>query len=454
MLNRNSLLRALIVGAAITSTSHAFAGAFGLREQSASGQGLSFAGAASGGAGLGSMFWNPATMTDFKGIQASAAATFIVPYAKLTNITGSGAGYAAVNALGGTSVSGDEGMDAFLPAGYLSWQINDQLWAGLSVNAPFGLTTKPDSNWSGRSYNSTTSLRTMTFSPTLAYKIDDAFSVAAGISYMTLNARYSSAVPALANPANWGVLGIDGSGSAWGFTLGATFKPTNTTEIGIGYRSEMRVDLKGDFFGGAAAGNAAFNVPVQANLPLPQTVNLGVKQIVNDQWTVLAGLEWTNWSVLKSPAVIQRNTGTNHPLFATGLPFNYQDGWYASLGAEYKWNPELTLRAGLGYEWSPVKDSERSVRLPDNDRLWTSLGFGYKLTEQLNIDFGYTHIFPKSTKVNINAANSNFKATYGAFFSNLVADADTRIDIVSLGLTYRFDTPAKPANLPAKVVKK
>jgi long-chain fatty acid transport protein len=464
MFNKMMMLRALLIGTAITTSGHAFAGAFGLREQSATGQGLAFAGAAAGGAGLGSMFWNPAAMTDFNGIQVSASSTFIVPYAKLTTASGSAPGYAAINALGGTSSSGDEAMDAYLPAGYMSWQINDQLWAGLSVNAPYGLSTKPDSSWSGRTYNSTTSLRTITVTPTLAYKFNDQFSVAAGISYMSLNARYTSAAPALANPANWGVLGIDGSGSAWGYTLGATFKPTNTTEIGIGYRSEMRVDLKGDFFGGAAAAagagltaaqaTALFDVPIQANLPLPQTVNLGIKQIVNAQWTVLAGLEWTNWSVLKSPAVLKQSNGANHALFANGLPFNYQDGLYASLGAEYQWNPNLTLRGGLGYEWSPVKDSERSVRLPDNDRLWTSLGFGYKLNEQLNLDFGYTHIFPKSTKVTINSANSNYKASYGANFGTLLTDADTRIDIVSLGLTYKFDTPAKAANLPGKKVVK
>ena len=454
---------ALLAGAYVSCIQPSFAGAFGLREQSAAGQGLSFAGAAASGAGLGSMFWNPATMTDYKGVQASASGSLILPYAKLSNITGTGPGYTAVSALGASSNSGNESVDAFVPAGYFSWQINDNIWAGLSVNAPFGLATKPDSSWSGRGYNSTTSLRSVDITPTIAYRFNDSFSVAAGISYMSLNARYTSAAPAAANPANWGVLGIDGSGSAWGYTLGATFKPTSSTEIGIGYRSEMRVDLKGDFFGGAAAASGAgvtpaiatalFDVPIQANLPLPQTVNLGVKQVINSQWTVLAGLEWTNWSVLKSPAVLKQSNGATHALFATGLPFNYQDGWYASLGAEYKWDPSLTLRAGLGYEWSPIKDSDRSARLPDNDRLWTSLGFAYQLTSQLNVDFGYTHIFPKSTKVNLVSGNSNYKASYGALFGNLVADADTKIDIVSLGLTYRFDTPAKPTNLPGKIVK-
>ena len=304
-------------------------------------------------------------------------------------------------------------------------------------------------------------MRTLNITPTVAYKFNDAFSVAAGVSYMSLNARYTGAIPVVsagptvANPTTWPVLGMDGSGSAWGFTLGATFKPTTSTEIGLGYRSRMDVDLNGDFQAGGAY--SALATPVKASLPLPQSVNLGIKQIINPQWTILAGLEWTNWSVLKSPTVINKNTGGVHGAFPTGIPFNYQDGWYASLGAEYNWSPNLTLRGGLGYEWSPVKDSERSVRLPDNDRLWTSLGLGYKLNDQLNLDFGYTHIFPKSTKVTINSANANYKLSgnvgFDALFSNLNANADTHIDIISLGLTYRFDTPAKPAALPGKIVK-
>ena len=146
---------------------------------------------------------------------------------------------------------------------------------------------------------------------------------------------------------------------------------------------------------------------------------------------------------------------TNNPHLALpSIPFYYKDGWYASLGAEYKWNPDLTLRGGLGYEWSPIKDSERSARLPDNDRVWTSLGFGYKITQQLNFDVGYTHIFPKSTKITINSANHNYSLSLAAgHLGNLIANADTHIDIISLGLTYRFDTPVKPTNLPGKIVK-
>jgi long-chain fatty acid transport protein len=424
------------------------AGAFALREQSATGQGLSFAGAAAGGAGLGSMFWNPATITDFQGINASFTANLIAPYAKLTtDKTQSGATYSALPVS-----SGNEGLSAFVPAGYFSWQINSNVWAGMSINAPYGLATKPDATWGGRGYNSSTRVSSMMVTPTLAYRVNDMLSVAAGISYMTFKARYTSGSPTLAtltNPPAWGIAGMMGDGDAWGYTLGATLKPMQGTEIGLSYRSEMRVGLNGDFF----SGTAILNHPVSTTVPLPQSINLGLKQVINPQWTLLAGLEWTNWSVLKAPIITDKVTNATH-LALGSIPFYYKDGWFASLGAEYKLSPALTLRAGAAYEWSPIKDAERSARLPDNDRLWTSLGFGYQLTQQLNIDFGYTHIFPKSTKITINSTNHNYSSQLAtAGLGNLVANADTHIDILSLGLTYRFDTPAPAAPLPNKVKK-
>ena len=56
------------VGAvAATTMTAAQAGGFALREQSAIGQGSSFAGVAAGGGNLSSMYWNPATLTQTSG---------------------------------------------------------------------------------------------------------------------------------------------------------------------------------------------------------------------------------------------------------------------------------------------------------------------------------------------------------------------------------------------------
>ena len=77
------LLTTVSLAALGAASSGAHAGAFGLREQSATAQGLSFAGAASGSGGLASMFWNPATITMAPGWQSEFDASVIIPEIKI-----------------------------------------------------------------------------------------------------------------------------------------------------------------------------------------------------------------------------------------------------------------------------------------------------------------------------------------------------------------------------------
>ena len=169
------------------AASEAQAGAFGLREQSATGQGLSFAGAAAGGAGLGSMFWNPASMTNYKGIQVEGSMSGIFPFAKLTTDS--------TSALSAGRTSGDIAQDVALPATYGTWQIGKDVWLGLSVNAPFGLATKYDPSWgTGRLYGTTSRANSMEITPSLAYQINDQLSVGVGVRIMTFKAIYKSYV--------------------------------------------------------------------------------------------------------------------------------------------------------------------------------------------------------------------------------------------------------------------
>ena len=187
----------------MAATSAAQAGAFALREQSAAGQGLSFAGAAAGGAGLASMFWNPATLTGNKGIQTSVGLTGIIPYINLTNVSGTGAGYAAFN---GKSTSGDMAQDAIVPNSYLSWQFDQNIWLGLSVNAPYGSATKPDSSYVGRTYGSTSRASSKEVTASIAYKFNEMISVAAGVRYLDLKARYTTGAPTGLNATDWAIL--------------------------------------------------------------------------------------------------------------------------------------------------------------------------------------------------------------------------------------------------------
>lgn len=428
----------------LAGISAAHAGAFGLREQSAVGQGSSFAGAAAGAAGLGSMFWNPATITNFKGGQVELVGSGIFPSATMTTQAGSSAFYRNPAF---TQSSGDIGQDAFLPAGYASYQINNQWWIGVSMNTPFGLTTKANVNWPGRTYGATTRVLSTNLTPTIGYKINDMFSVAAGLQIMHFKTKYTSAIASAGvAPANWPVVGLQGDSWGVGYTLGATIKPMDGTEIGIGFRSAVQENLSGALQG---LGNSA----IKSTVMLPESINVGLRQRVTNDFTALVGFEWTNWSRLKQPAVINQQTGRNAAI--PYIPLHYNDGWYVSLGGEYRINPAWLVRAGIGYENSPIDMENRSLRLPDANRWWFSVGAGYQYSETLFFDIGYTYILPLNGNVAMNSSNSGYSSTLGAAgIGNLYTDTSANVNIVSASVRWIWDNPKQtiPAALP-KVTK-
>jgi long-chain fatty acid transport protein len=430
------LLACCGVGALLGATVSANAGGFAVREQSAYGQGSSFAGIAAGGA-LSSMFWNPATMTQVPGIQFEAGAAGIIPYASHT--VGAGSSLAAFGS------AGDSADDALVPNFYASWQINPQLWLGLSFNAPFGLSVSFPEPWAGRGFAANTSLKTYNAAPSIAFKINDWISVGAGVQIQYAKADLSTGLGATPGA----LLNIAGDGWAYGLTAGVTITPTPTTTIGIGYRSALNQKIDGSLTLPAGAPfNPPFSTPgsVNTTLNLPDVVSVGLRQRIGAQLTLLGSVEWANWSRIGTSNVLQSNGSPALVLSGFGggpvsLPFQYSDGWFYSIGAEYQWNERLMLRAGIGFETSPITDQVRTPRLPDNDRTWLSAGLSYKLTNKLTFDAAYSHLFVKDTSIAINATSGNpwFNPAAPIAYNGTV---DAHVDIISVGLKYRFDDPA------------
>ena len=119
-------------------------------------------------------------------------------------------------------------------------------------------------------------------------------------------------------------------------------------------------------------------------------------------------VEWSNWSRIGTVNVNQLNGGC--PRWSSTpvtIPFQYDDGWFFSAGAEYRWTERLTVRGGIGYELSPISDRVRTTGLPDNDKFWASIGASWKVAPFARIDLAYTHLFVKDTNVNITAASGN-----------------------------------------------
>ena len=423
--------------AVLASVSGARAGAFALHEQSTVGLSLAYAGVAAGSGGLSSMFWNPATLTDNPGIQTQSNYSGIIPYAKTTPLSPGTS--ATLLGLGGTRDSGNILQSAVVPASYASYQFNDQIFLGLGVNAPFGLASKNPTNWSGQIYGQTSRVFTTDVQPTIAYKINDIISIGVGLQVEYFKTRLTSAVSPLPTATSFD---LNGDSIGVGFTVGATIKPFVGTEVGIGYRSQVKEDLTGTLTGFPLLPGT---VKIKSNITLPDQINIGLRQQVTDRFIANFGAEWSHWSVFNQfPVVI-----TSAPLAGISplaLGFKYKDGYMLSVGGEYLWDAFWTFRAGFAYEKSPITDSVRATRLPDNDRYWATIGASYKWSDKLTLNASYAHVFSASTKINIVPGNPAFIPTAPFTFAGNV---DARTDIISAGMTYRWDDPKVVAsNLP------
>lgn len=376
-----------IATAMLFMTTSVFAGGFAVREQSTIGQGTSFAGVAAGSGGLSSLFWNPAISSEYNqyGFISDSSNSLIAPYSK--------------SSLG----SGNIGTLAIAPASYASYGVTDQLTIAASMNAPLGLTTDARDGWVGDPLGDKSAITTYNFNPSLSYKVNDMISIGVGaqVEYMgvKLNAR--------AAPSGAQLYSLKGDDIGFGFTAGMLFQPTDTTDIGIGFRSSVKHGLKGDAVIGLA------NPDITAQFNTPEMVTVGIRQQVYDQLTLMAGVEWANWSRFKELNI--KSGGASLMV----SPYKWKDSWFVSAGVEYAYNDALTLRSGVAYEKSPVPDATRTVRVPDNDRYWLSLGASYKISDSMVANLAYSHVFMKDGDVKVPA--TTFKQ---------------HLDIVSIGLTH------------------
>jgi len=429
---------------AIAST-QASAGGFAVHEQSVYGQGTSFAGIAAGGA-LSSMYWNPATMTQFpgKGLEVGASALF--PFASNTPLP------APAPTLFGTPFGGgtlDIANDALVPNGYFTYQFGPNLWLGMSLNSPFGLSQAFPDVWAGRDYAANSSkLVTYNAAPSLAYRFNDWISVGIGaqIQYAkaTLNRGVTIPIPGVLVPI-FADSTLHGDGWAYGLTAGVTLTPTPTTTIGIGYRSALNQDIGGNVAITGTSPVPPFLSGTNTTINLPDTVSLGVRQRVTPQLTLLGTAEWTNWSRIGTASLLQPSGA---PLVINGspvtLPFQYKDGWFFALGGEYQWSDRLTVRAGAAYEISPIDDRVRTPLIPDNNRVWASIGASWQVFRGFSFDLAYSHIWVQDPSINITAVSGN------PWFdgANYIGTGNAHADVFSLAMVYRWGAPE-----PAPVVK-
>ena len=436
--------RAGILGTAVLCglsvlASEARAGGFGVHEQSTTYLGTAFAGSAAGG-DISSTYWNPAAAGTLAGCNMASSYSLILGRADETADGGLFA-TGTIGAPGLSPTSTDVGSDVLVPASYLTCQLSDKLYAGLALNSPFGLLTKPDDQtWAGSPIAITSKVFSVNVNPMLAYKLTPALTLGVGlqVEYFWLRLTRGS-FSSLLGPLS-GARSYEADDWGVGATAGLLWQPLPGTSIGVGYRSAVGIDATGTYSRGAGLTTGpAVRTQAEAGLTLPEQVTFSFRQAVAPQWAILGTVEWHNWSRLGDVAAV--GSGCGPAGVCEVLNLNFRDGWFFALGVEYAYSPALLLRGGVAYEISPIEDDTRSILLPDSNRVFLTAGASYKYSEQIILDFAYAHIFFEDAPFCIASpatGSSHCNAGTPAAAILLRGSADSDVDIVSVGLRYKF----------------
>ena len=399
-----------------------FASGFALIEQSASGQGLSYAGAAVNAEDASVMWFNPAGLSEIKGSQFIVGMHAISPSAAFTNNGSSSPGV----------VDGDNDNGATLgvvPNLYWKGQYEGHD-LGLGINVPFGQHISYDPNWIGRYHATETNLKTVNLNSAVSKVVNDQLIFGFGLNAQYVGLEMQNKIDnTIGLGTGDGNAKLTANSWAYGYNLGLLFKPTDATDLGVSYRSSITHNAKGKVeYTNVTAGLVAAKGLVDANasstVNMPAMVSLSLKQAIDGKLALLADATWTKWSDYKE-LVIDYDSTQEY----SNTRQDFKDSWRLSVGGLYQLNETMKLRAGIALDQTPITNPiNRSPRNPDADRKWISVGMGYKLNSAMNLDVAYSHLF--ADKAEANYTTNDLQYLKGSY--------DLSVDILSAQFVWSY----------------
>lgn len=437
---RFSLALALLSSSALGA---AHADSFAINEYSTSDLGRANSGRVTQTQDASAAFGNPALLTAFTRPEVTLGVSRILGDADFDD-------EGSIDVLGNPLGGDTSGFlsNASVPHGHAVYPFNDRVAFGLSITAPFGLSTDYEKDWPGRYQALTSELETININPSLAYKLSDTVSVGAGVSAQRIDARLTSAVDfgalclsqfdpltcagAGALPQNAeGLSEIEGDDWSYGWNVGIAWMPHPDVTVGLHYRSQIQHDIEGsaEFKVPANAGfltatGAFADTPGSAALDLPASTELGVKWQATQRATLYASAQWTEWSSVDELRVDFENPAQP----ASVEELNYEDAGRYSFGADYELSPQWTVRGGYAFDESPDRAAFRTARIPDNNRHVIALGTTWTPGDVWSIDAAYNRVQIEDTDFN----------RVGRFGDRIIGEYTGHADVLSIGASRRF----------------
>ena len=374
----------------------ALAGGLYLNEFGTPSMGVAGAGANAVASDASTSFHNAAGMTRIKGTELMGTAGVLKATVKFDPDSD-------------TPIPGGDGGDAGGPApivgGFFVHSLSDKWKLGANLITISGAVLDYDDDWTGRYLNTEVKLLTMTFYPSIAYRVNNWLSLGGGPQVMYANLEIKAKAPP---PNGIGEVKIDGDDFAYGFGLGALFEVSDRTRLGIAYQSEIELEFSGDvkFSGGAVNADAG----VDTKIPLAQFIKVSGYHELNDRWALLGTVGWEDWSAFKE---VNISTGRG----SQKIPRDWHDTWKFAAGVHFRPVDKWLLQLGFSYDSSPVDSDDRTPDMPIDRQIRYATGVQYKWSDRLSLGGEFVYADYGKAKIDSDLLKGDYKRNDIFFFA-------------------------------------
>ena len=408
----------LLLSAGIVSFgSNANASGYQLNEYSATGLGRAFAGIGVVGDDYSALSFNPAGMI-LKGTGGQLGLSTVQMHSFVEGTT-----YYNGNPVADKPY-GRMNFYKFLPSGFAQYKINDKAVIGAGVYTPFGLASIYNKEWFGAHHGISTELDVIDTSFGGAYKVTDQITLGAALIQRYVRGDIiNTAHPLMPNSRNE----FDLDGWEFAYNFGVMYEPIKDTRIGVSYRLNTAHKVTGDHKIKRTGTAMDGTYPGVSKMTLPSQLLISGYHKLNDKFGLTGAVRWTKWNIFDDFVMSSPTTG-----IIADVPEKWKNTWTYSLGLDYYFSPEWTFRTGISYDPTPIRDKfHRTARIPDSNRLWTTLGASYQ-HKNWQFDIGYAHLFMSKGRTD------ETTYTQRGEVSNIKARHDNYSNMVGVQFQYNF----------------
>ncbi|OEF87341.1 OmpP1/FadL family transporter [Vibrio splendidus] len=235
-------------------------------------------------------------------------------------------------------------------------QVTDKLHLGIALGAVGGSSLDYGSNWAGAALLEDITLTAMQVNPSLSYKLNDQWSVGAGVQFSWAAFQQTTSMLTAKQDTDW----------AYGYNLGVMYTPTDKLKLGASYRSKLEHEFNNEVKGLGDVANS-----FSTDIALPEIIDFSASYALNSQLDLLASIQFHRWSEWDETVLDFGATSIG------GVPIkrDWDDVWKFAVGADYQLNSDWRLKAGFSYETSPQDDPAMQwVDLPVGEQYRYSVG--------------------------------------------------------------------------------